>query len=304
VDRVRWLEAWRYDPCDCPPPFRAIRDLYAVRLRAGKRSPLGKAAKLVYNSTYGKMAQSIGDPVFGNPVYASLITAGCRTMILRAIASHPERSAAVVMVATDGVYFRTPHPGLDIDPKRLGAWDAGTKRNLSLFKPGVYWDDAARRAVKAGGRLDLKSRGVNARALAGEIQRIDRQWKRFNPNARLPEPNADMARWPAIDLVAPFAMISPRQALRRGSWNLNAVVEHDKSTRQSSAPHRKRVPAPPEGADDGLIRSRPWKLGADLESTPYDKSFGMALTEGEISSQIITPDGDYDMLVRELFGLG
>jgi hypothetical protein len=304
VDRVRWHEAWRYEPCDCAPPFRAIRDLYTVRLRAGKRTPLGKAAKLVYNSTYGKMAQSIGDPVFGNPVYASLITAGCRTMILEAIASHPERSAAVVMIATDGVYFRSPHPSLDIDPARLGAWDAGVKHNLSLFKPGVYWDDAARKAVKAGGRLDLKSRGVNARALAGEIARIDRQWRRFDPDKQRPEPKADMERWPAIDLVAPFAMISPRQALRRGSWNLNAVVEHDKSTRQSSAPHRKRVPRAPEGVADGLIRSRPWDFGETIDSVPYDKSFGMALTEGEIVGEIITPDGDYSMLVRELFGLG
>jgi hypothetical protein len=305
VDQVHVAESWSYEPCDCPPPFAAIRELYEVRLRAGKASPLGRAAKLVYNSTYGKMAQSIGDPLFGNPVYASLITAGCRTMILRAIGTHPRRAAGVVMVATDGVYFDSPHPTLDVDPGRLGAWDYGEKRNLSLFKPGVYWDDKARRAVAEGGRLELKSRGVNARALADEIGRIDDQWRRFDQSAVLPDPAADMARWPSESLVAPFTMISPRQALRRGRWELAAHVEHGKLVRQSSAPHRKRQPQPPpalEGSAD-LIRSRPWPTGEALESVPYDKHFGLDLEQKEDETRLITPEGDYSALVDELLGL-
>src|SRR5690606_895113 len=106
----------------------------------GKNSSHGKAYKLIYNSAYGKMAQSIGNPKYSNPIYASLITTGCRTMITHAIATHPKKTKDLLMVATDGVYFRSPHPSLEIDKSRLGAWDESIKRNLTLFMPGIYWD--------------------------------------------------------------------------------------------------------------------------------------------------------------------
>jgi len=312
VDRVRYRRWWIYDPCDCAPPFAAVAGLYSTRIRVGKKSPHGRALRLVYNSVYGKMAQSIGDPLFGNPVYASLITAGCRTMILEAIASHPDRSAAVVMIATDGVYFRTRHPSLDVDPERLGAWSEAMKTNLSLLKPGVYWDDQAREAVASGGKLGLKSRGVNERALAREVHQIDRLWKSFDPT-RPPGLTAkeDVERWPSVNLTPPFAMISPRQALRRGKWNLVAVVERAKSVRQSAAPHAKRLPVRPDDprADDGLIRSRPWPTGPSddgIESTPYDKHFGLEdtppeETRAEVDGPLM-PEAPYAVLVREIFG--
>jgi len=142
----KWIH---YEPCDCPPPVRALLDLYKRRLEVGKNTPEGIAMKLIYNSMYGKFAQSIGSPKYANPVYASLITSGCRTMILDAIATHPLRSSGVLMIATDGVYFTRPHPTLEIDPEKLGAWDHATKRNLTNFQPGLYWDEKARAAIQA-----------------------------------------------------------------------------------------------------------------------------------------------------------
>src|SRR5208282_5751698 len=90
IHTVKVTEGWRYDPCDCESPMRALHDLYQQRRTVGKNSPEGKAYKIVYNSVYGKLAQSIGNPRYANPIYASLITSGCRTMILDAIASHPK----------------------------------------------------------------------------------------------------------------------------------------------------------------------------------------------------------------------
>jgi hypothetical protein len=100
------IEKWEsYQACHCAPPFNlpdiGIGRMYNLRLAMGKNTAAGKAFKLVYNSAYGKTAQSIGQPKYANPIYASLITSRCRTLILRAIASHPEKSRAVAMVATD-----------------------------------------------------------------------------------------------------------------------------------------------------------------------------------------------------------
>jgi hypothetical protein len=296
VDRVRYRGWMQYDPCECAPPFRAIADLYKQRIQTGKKTPHGKALKLVYNSSYGKMAQSIGNPMFGNAVYASLITAGCRTMILGAIATHPEGTKAVVMVATDGVYFTSPHPGLDLDSERLGAWDAAEKTNLSLFKPGVYWDDKTRAAIAEGEtKLGVKSRGVNERALAKVVGDLDRQWAQF---AGAIEP----ADWPAVDLVTAFGVVSPRQALNRRKWHTCGAVIHDAVSMQSSAPHLKRIPQAPEGAEDRLLRSKPWTTPQG-DSLPYDKVFGQDLRDRHLDGDLPTiPEGELEFLLMEILG--
>lgn len=45
---------------------------------------------------------------------------------------HPMGTSAVAMVATDGVYFASPHPGLRIS-SALGDWSTSEKANLTLF---------------------------------------------------------------------------------------------------------------------------------------------------------------------------
>lgn len=313
VDRVRWHEWWEYHPCDCPSPFASIATLYNDRLKVGKSSPQGKAMKLVYNSAYGKMAQSVGEPLYGNAIYASLITAGCRSMILEAIATHPQRSAAVVMVATDGVYFTSPHPALDLDPGRLGAWDSAEKRNLTLFKPGVYWDDKARRAVKEGGKLGLKSRGVNERALAGILPDLDRQWAGLRRRwQRTPQLKTDPHGWPWATISVPFSVISPKQALNRGKWHLCGSVEKMSPREEQSFPKRKRGLRTPENPPDDLIRTRPRRAigptGTEVPislgepSTPYEERFGAEIKERSDELPII-PEGELELLLAEMFGM-
>ena len=188
VDQVTY-HSWIKYTIKCPhKPLSKVGELYQQRLRVGKETPLGKALKLLYNSMYGKFAQSVSQPKFANPIYASLITSGCREMIINAIGSHPYGPAHVAMVATDGVYFVTPHTVIDVEiqahmnatgessDNRLGKWGREEKSNLTLFKPGVYWDDKTRAKLKAQEDASFKSRGISAKDMGPFLDDIDRQF--------------------------------------------------------------------------------------------------------------------------------
>jgi DNA polymerase family B len=277
IDTVEVDEYAEYVPCDCPKPFRSIAELYQKRLQVGKNTPSGMAYKLVYNSSYGKMAQSVGKPKYANSVYASLITAACRTMILEAIASHPRGTEAVLMVATDGVYFDSPHPGLELDGERLGAWDESVKENMCLFMPGVYWDDKSRKALREGKEVKVKSRGVSARDLSLCISAIDDQFNNMG----------DGGEWPRIDIPINFNMTSAKLALARGKWYTAGNVIFDGVKALSSNPQSKRDPQ--VFRENGILTSKPYQRGAQLDTTPYDKMF--AQVSHELDGWEITPDG-------------
>lgn len=289
VDEFK-CESWiKYDvTCDCSPPFRNLRTLYRDRLRVGKNSVGGRARRLIYNSTYGKTAQSIGQPKFANPFYASLITSFCRTYILNAIATHPKGTNDVLMVATDGITFRSRHHNLQISPETLGEWDEKEHDNLTLFMPGIYWDDIVREKQLSGESPSLKSRGIPARALLARRAEIDRTFD-------IPLSGGNI-EWPTFEIPITFSIISPKQALARNKWELCANVTTD-STRQINAdPWTKRNCAFVE-IEDGIIRSYVYDLPDDMiETTPYRKAFGdeeqkeleMMLTQdGEIFEQLI-----------------
>lgn len=271
VGEVSYREWVSYEPCDCPPPFRGITDLYQKRIEVGKTSPLGKGSKLVYNSAYGKFAQSIGQPQYGNPIYASRITSGCRKQILDAIASHPMAHDGVVMVATDAVFFVSEHPTLPISDK-LGEWDCSIKQNLTIFKPGVYWDDETRKQIRAGDKPKFKARGINANQFAEQIWKIDfwfRDWKDGHP-----------VEWPDAEFESGFSIITALQALMRNNWSL-AGKNDPKTMYHSSDPYRKR-----DGIwydrefgvwRSGILRREyDWILGdyRNVHTTPYEKLFG------------------------------
>jgi hypothetical protein len=227
---ITYYEWVNYEPCTCLPPFAEISNLYLKRLEVGKNSPLGKGAKLVYNSEYGKFAQSIGEPQFGNPIYASKITSGCRTQILDAIATHPDGQTAVAMVATDAVFFLTPHPTLPISDK-LGDWDATERENLTIFKPGVYWDDTTRKMIRERKAPKFKARGINAAQFAEQIWGVDFEFASWMDNG--------FTGWPTTTYESGFSMITCLQALMRNDWTL-AGENDPKSMFQSSNPFRKR----------------------------------------------------------------
>lgn len=304
---------WRmYQPCDCPPPIRRIANLYQMRLQIGKDSILGKACKLIYNSCYGKFAQSIGQPVFANAIYASLITAGCRTQILEAIATHPQGKNAVLMIATDAIYFKTPHPTLPISDK-LGEWDCTKKTNLTLFKPGVYWDDNARNLVAEGKDPLFKSRGVNAKDLGHKIADLDSQfasWAGKKPPAMTVTGHEDhpIAGWPEIQFLPAFQMVTALQALMRHDWSQAGHVTGDETAEpltQSANPFQKRERAY-WSRTEGICRSYPRAYGDEsyvVESEPYDKRFGQEDPDNPYTQESrqrygITPDG---YVIDEIF---
>lgn len=253
-----------YSPCDCALPFREVADIYALRLQVGKKTPLGIACKLVPNSLYGKFAQSIGNPKYGNPIYASLITSLCRTMILEAIASHPKGKPDVVMVATDGVYFRTPHPTLTLSAD-LGSWEAGIRRNICLFKPGVYWDDKTRECIRLGQAPIFKARGVSARDFGSQLEKIDQAFMAMRDFHSL-------TSWPEVEFNISFAMVSATQALARGKWDTAGTLINEPTAKQSSNPSKKRSAWYWE---DDILRSKP-PINYPFEpSHPYEKRFGL-----------------------------
>lgn len=294
LDSFRVDESVEYERCTCPCPFRAIRELYEDRLKVGKNTPRGKSSKLVYNSSYGKTAQSVGNPVFACAIYASLITSQCRTKILEAIAAHPKGTRDVLMVATDGIYFRSRHPALDIDPARLGAWDETPKRNMCLFMPGLYWDDAAREQVRNLAAEDqifkFKSRGVPAKDLAKHILKIDELFKRWKPGDT----------WPTATLSINFSMVSPKQALERNKWNTCGSVSTTETRDINSDPELKRHAA---RFEDGVIVTSPHQRSDELESTPYQRFFGDDLETNSAEDAAINPEGEAMKLVREMLGI-
>jgi hypothetical protein len=281
INEIDVKEYVQYDPCDCPKPFRSIAELYQKRLRVGKNTPSGKAYKLVYNSAYGKMAQSIGEPKYANSIYASLITSNCRTRILEAIATHENGTDAVLMVATDGVYFDTPHTGLELDKEKLGAWDETVKHNMCLFMPGVYWDDKSRQDLAEGKTVRVKSRGVAAKDLSACITSIDEQFRTMTDE------------WPSLKVPILFNMTSAKLALARGKWHTAGEVILDGHRIINATPASKRVPV--VYTKDGTYRTNPYTKGAELETTPYDKSFGLELETFMIGDAEITPDGTINL---------
>lgn len=202
IDTVTYEQWHAYIPCDHPPPLASFADLYNDRIALGpngKNSPEGVAKKLTYNSGYGKFAQSVGNPSFGNAVYSSLITAGCRCQILDFIATHPQGADAVLNIATDGIYTTSPHPGIEISETKLGAWEVKERSNFSIFKPGTYWDDKAREKIRDN-KLDeikMKTRGVPLRALAKRILEIDALFEKFEQGE---------GDWPKYSLNASLAL--------------------------------------------------------------------------------------------------
>jgi hypothetical protein len=317
IDTVKVIEWVEYSPCGCPPPYAAIEDLYEGRLRVGKETPYGKAKKLVYNSSYGKMAQSIGMPKYANAVYASLITSGCRRMILDAIALHPEKGKAVAMIATDGIYFTTPNPNLDIHPTRLGAFGEEPHENLSILMPGLYWDDEARELIRENKAPKLKSRGVSGKYLAPFMEEFDRQWSVLLEKATETGTFYPTDAAPKASIVVEFSVISPRLAVHRNRWDQCGQVVWDDDRVISANPKAKRGMFYTEG--DGILRTlvrktvdrehicrdkagNP-KCDAGLHSHPYENLFGGFDAEAELEAEealreYLTQDGTINDLVH------
>jgi hypothetical protein len=221
-------------------------------------------------------------------------------MILDAIATHPGGTKDVLMVATDGVYFRTAHESLPVS-NRLGDWDAAAKHNITLFKPGVYWDDKARESIKAGDAPVFKARGVNANDLGKRIDQIDMMFHDI-VEYQGGNTNFDDDKWPAVKFPVAFAMTSALQALHRNDWSQAGAILPDAFSQQSSHPGKKR--ADPY-FDTGILRTRPKHNDPYEPSHPYEKRFGIEDPFSEVNMERfgVTPDGYVGNVFREAINL-
>lgn len=290
IDSWTVRDWWSYAPCDCLPPLANLARLYEYRRTIGKDTAAGKAAKLIYNSAYGKFAQSIGNAPFGNWIYASLTTSGCRSMILDAIATHPGGTRACEMVATDGIFFTTPHPTLPIS-ENLGDWEQSEKEGLVLYKPGFYWD------AESKGKATYRSRGIRAADFADQIPAIERDFDRILAKAHRAGAQCIDTQWPAARFNVSFSITSPLVALRRNDWSQAANVSTDNQFLQGSDPRDKRVPLPFYDETRGvpILRTMPYvNHESGLSSRPYDKQYADSAfpSDDELG---ITPDGDVAM---------
>lgn len=145
--KVEVLDGWRWtSDCDCPPIFEYNRELYEYR----KTLPAlqGWPFKLALNSQYGKLAQTVGHPVYSNHVLSSFITAHCRARIMEVI-HHVEQCRSrpnircgteVVAIATDAVFFkgRPDFGGLPMG-EALGAYSELQLTEFFHVASGIYF---------------------------------------------------------------------------------------------------------------------------------------------------------------------
>ena len=227
-------------------------------------------------------------------------------MILEAIATHPGGKWHVAMVATDAVFFVTPHPELPIS-KALGEWDYEKRTNLTLFKPGVYWDDKTRLSIANRETPKFKARGIAAGDFAHCLQGIDDEYRQWSDNPPALSDNPGIVNgWPVVEFTTGFAMVSCLQAIRRHKWELAGYVSQSRGMIQNANPYDKRIGAWSDTLEDGrtIWRSEPWTFPAnDCESKPYQKRFGMddpwSLERVEFFG--ITPEGTVpDTIAGEL----
>lgn len=148
-------------------PFSPVSTVYLERQRLGK-SEAGTVLKLGLNSLYGKMAQSVGRPRYANYIWAGMVTAGCRAMILDAI-----REAGcehVLSVATDSILTDTPVTLPE--SKRLGEWSQETAADgVLIVQPGISI------TYDADGEPHYKSRGIGKREFAAHADAALEAWE-------------------------------------------------------------------------------------------------------------------------------
>jgi hypothetical protein len=254
---VDFQGGWVYEPhCDCRW-FHFVDDYYAERIRLGK-SAKGYVLKLAGNSIYGKLAQSIGYAPWANPVWAGLITAGCRAMLTDAYSQHPDDC---LMLATDGLFMRQP---LNLPVSRdLGEWELTEHPDgMFIVQPGIYF---------LGEENEVKTRGVERGRIAGLRPLFETQFTKFISSHGVDH----TVSVPVVNFI------TARQAIARNKWHIAGTWEN--TTRELSfdwSSKRKRGIA---FHRDGMLRTIPHDGGPDVHSVPYDRIIG---------GQAVMPEGE------------
>lgn len=190
---VRFKQAWCWKQSCRHKPFAKIPEYYLLRLKYGKEGA-GIVIKLAINSCYGKLAQSVGNAVYNNWIWASLITSGTRAQLLEALGLHDDWSK-VLMFATDSIAsleeIVMPVPkitGTEHTGKPLGGWEEKNyDRGIFLARPGIYFPLAPDRS-----EMDqIKARGIGRGVLLDNWERIIHSFETNGPNVPVTIGNID-----------------------------------------------------------------------------------------------------------------
>jgi hypothetical protein len=201
------------------------------------------------------------------------------------------------MVATDAVFFTERHPTLPLS-NALGEWDYTHRKNLTIFKPGVYWDDETRRQIVQGDRPKFKARGINAVQFAGQIWLVDSWFDSWHDS------DTRSVTWPDVQFQSGFSMVSCLQALVRNKWNTAGQIR-DVTLFHTSNPYRKRSGISWDRDYGVLVRkfdydSMDWD---NVISVGYVKSFGFEDPFSDESREEfgVTEDGLVGNTYKSLF---
>jgi hypothetical protein len=246
--KIKYKGGWYYEQLCSHGTFSWIEPIYNYRRSIGK-SGEGLPIKFGINSLYGKLAQRIGFPRFGNFLWAGLITARTRAKLNDAIASDP---ASVVMVATDGIYSRKP---LQLElSDNLGGWEQQTHENgIFIVKPGLWWTDST-----------TKTRGINRDNLSAGKETFYREFDAFLHSEALKLTGALAAPKVAIrttlftGLKLALARGKPETA---GTW-----VEQDRNISFEWSDKRMMMPL---RLDGGCLVTAPYPGAASLQTRTY-----------------------------------
>ena len=247
--KIDFHTGWVYKSnCECAW-FAFVDPYYEQRLKLGK-SNKGYVLKLGGNSIYGKLAQSIGYAPWANPVWAGMITAGCRAMLIDAYSQAPEDC---MMLATDGLFMTKPLK-LPLSTK-LGEWEEIIhEEGIFIVQPGIYFMGA-----------EAKTRGVERGRIHDMRDDFERQWKRFIGSHGIDHTIS----------VPVVNFITAKQALARHKWSIAGSWET--TTREISydwSIKRKRGIA---FWREQVCRTVPYDGSSELVSVPYSKTIGGGL---------------------------
>lgn len=282
---VRFIDAWYLSgkcTCDRPYPMADIAQVYRERVKLGKEAK-GLVLKLGANSVYGKLAQSIGSPVFQSWVWAGMTTGGCRAQMLDMLGLVKDRRS-VLQIATDGIQTterieRTPKPwdtGTYDLAKPLGGWEEKVYQGMVLMRPGVYFPPNPTEEQWN----DIRARGLGKRVMAVHCAKAQKALEKGQEGVQFPSVNR------FVGAVSGIYKTPSGEYLRSpdyGEWV-------DREIKLSFTPLPKR-----ELGRDGELLTRNFR---GQETTPYDAALVSPEAEElqrETRELLEQPDGDYVM---------
>ncbi len=281
---VRFLDSWYLSgKCSCgrPFPLKDIAGVYRERVKLGKEGK-GIVLKLGSNGVYGKLAQSIGTPVFQSWAWAGMTTAGCRAQMLDMFALVKDRSS-ILQIATDGIQtterITPPNPwdtGTYDLAKPLGGWEEKVYDGMVLLRPGVYFPvDPTPEQLD-----DIRARGLGKRIMQEQCSKAQQALEKGAEGIQFPSVNR------FVGCVSAVYKTPSGEYLRSadyGEWV-------DREIKLSFHPLPKRELSP-----KGQLVTRNFE---GVESTPYDAALVSPEAEElkrETREMLEQPDGDYVM---------